>query len=114
MADGETSFEAVAEDPVGLYATILPHQIIKVDATPPHEITLSGFQNGSELPLGETTLKVKATDGSGTTKSSGLKSIKVSVDGTEVAGTAASCSPGPCSGTSEVTLAARNYTNGEH
>jgi tripartite motif-containing protein 71 len=115
MHDGEPGFEALAVDPVGLYAHIEPNnQKIKVDATPPHAIKVSGFQNGSELPMGETHLKVEATDGSGSTKSSGIKSIKVSVDGHEVAGTAASCSLGPCSATTELTLAARNYSSGTH
>ncbi len=114
MSDGEPEFEAFTEDMVGVQAWVTPLQKIKVDGTPPHEITVSGFQNGSELPLGETTLKIKAKDGSGTTKSSGIKSIKLSIDGKEVPGTAASCSLGPCSATTEATLAARNYSNGEH
>ncbi len=72
-----------AEDPAGLYAHIYP-QKIKVDATPPHGMKIVGFQNGNELPMGETHLKVEATDGEGSTKSSGIKSIKVSIDGHEV------------------------------
>jgi DNA-binding beta-propeller fold protein YncE len=111
--DGEVNFEAFVEDPVGLWANIYP-QKLKVDATPPHGIKLSGLQNGSELPLGESHLKVEATDGSGTTKSSGIQSIKVSIDGREVPGTAASCSVGPCSATTELTLSARNYSSGRH
>lgn len=70
MHDGEASFEAFVEDPVGLFANIYP-QTIKVDATPPHGIKISGLQNGSELPLGERHLKVEATDGTEPTKSWG-------------------------------------------
>jgi DNA-binding beta-propeller fold protein YncE len=115
MQDGEPGFEALAVDPVGLYAHIEPYnQKIKVDGTPPHAIKVTGLQNGSELPLGEAHLKVEATDGSGTTKSSGVKSIKVTVDGHEVSGTAASCPVGPCSASTEFTLAARNYSSGKH
>jgi YD repeat-containing protein len=111
--DGETNFEAFVEDPVGLWANVYP-QTIKVDGTAPSGIKLSGLQNGSELPLGESHLKVEATDGSGTTKSSGIQSIKVSIDGTEVPGSAASCSIGPCSASTELTVAARNYSSGKH
>jgi YD repeat-containing protein len=111
--DGEPNFEAFVEDPVGLWAHIYP-QKIKVDGTAPHGIKLTGLQNGSELPLGESHLKVEATDGSGTTPSSGIQSIKVSIDGHEVAGSAASCPVGPCSATTELTLAARNYSSGKH
>ncbi len=114
MHDGETSFETFVEDPVGLYKTILPQQKIKVDATPPHGIKVSGLQNGSELPLGETHLKVEATDGTEPTPSSGIKSITVKVDGQEVSGSAASCPRGPCSASTEFTLAARNYSSGAH
>lgn len=113
MADGETSFEAHAEDPVGLYAHIYP-QKIKVDATPPHNIKIAGLQNGNELPMGEAHLKIEAKDGEGTTKSSGIKSIKVAVDGREVSGSAASCSEGPCTASTEFTLVARDYTSGQH
>jgi YD repeat-containing protein len=113
LKDGEVNVEAFTEDSAGLYAVIYP-QIIKVDATAPHGIKLTGFVNGSELPLGETHLKIEATDGAGTIKSSGLKSITATVDGRAVPGSAASCSVGPCSATSEVTLTARNYSSGEH
>lgn len=113
MPDGEASFEALAEDPAGLYAHIYP-QKIKVDATPPHSIKIVGFQNGNELPMGETHLKVEASDGEGSTKSSGIKSIKVSVDGHEVSGSAASCPEGPCTAATEFALVARDYTSGQH
>jgi hypothetical protein len=95
MPNGEDNFEALAEDYVGLYSDIYP-QKIKVDATSPHGIKIVGLQNGDELPMGEPHLKVEATDGEGTTKSSGVHSIKVSVEGHEVAGTIASCPEGPC------------------
>jgi DNA-binding beta-propeller fold protein YncE len=113
MPNGEASFEALAEDPAGLYAHIYP-QKIKVDATPPHSIKIVGFQNGNELPMGETHLKAEASDGEGSTKSSGIKSIKVSIDGHEVSGSAASCSEGPCTADTEFTLIARDYTSGHH
>jgi YD repeat-containing protein len=113
MGEGVDSFEALAEDYAGLYAHIYPENI-KVDASPPHGIKLTGFQNGNELPLGETKLKVEATDGSGEMKSSGIKSIKVSVDGHAIEGTAASCGEGPCTASSEFTLASRDYATGQH
>ena len=117
MSDGEVSFEAFVEDEVGLYAQIYP-QKIKVDATPPHNIEVSGFANGDELGAGETLLKVKASDGSGSTPSSGVKSIAVSVDGQQIAqatGQApASCPEGPCTASGEWPLAGRNYATGQH
>jgi DNA-binding beta-propeller fold protein YncE len=113
MPDGEESLEAVAEDAAGLFQYVVSPKI-KIDATPPHNIKVLGLQNGNELPAGETHLKVEGKDGEGTTKSSGIKSIKVSIDGHEVTGSAASCSPGPCIASTEFTLIARDYTSGQH
>ena len=113
MPNGEDSFEAFAEDNLKLSADIYPEKI-KVDATPPHGIKIVGLQNGSELPMGEPHLKVEAADGEGTTKSSGIKSIKVSVDGHEVSGSAASCPEGPCTASTEFVLASRDYSSGQH
>jgi YD repeat-containing protein len=114
MANGEDSLEAFVTDKAGLYADIYP-QKIKVDGSPPRNIKVSGFQNGNELPLGETHLKVEATDGEGSTPSSGIKSITVSVDGHEGSAPAAHCSTGlPCTASTEVALAARDYSSGQH
>ncbi|HEY5195238.1 MAG TPA: 6-bladed beta-propeller [Solirubrobacteraceae bacterium] len=113
MPDGLSHFEAFVQDSASLYAQI-PSQTIKVDATPPHSLKIVGFQNGNELPMGETHLKAEATDGEGTTKSSGIKSIKVSVDGNEVVSSTATCPEGPCTTNTEFTLIARDYTSGQH
>jgi YD repeat-containing protein len=112
MPNGEAWFEAYAEDPIGEVAYIYP-QKIKVDGSPPH-ITVSGLQNGNELPLGESHLKIEATDGEGTVKSSGVKSITVTVDGHSVAASAASCPEGPCTASTEILLATREYSSGVH
>jgi tripartite motif-containing protein 71 len=117
-ADGEVSFEAFVEDQAGLSAQIYP-QKIKVDNTAPHNIEVSGFINGDELSAGETLLKIKASDGSGSTPSSGIKSITVSADGTQIAQAAgqapAGCSTGlPCTASGEWPLAGRNYATGQH
>jgi tripartite motif-containing protein 71 len=113
MPNGEDKFEGHVEDGVGFYTSFGP-QTIKVDAAPPHGIKIVGFQNGNELPQGEARIKVEATDGEGTTKSSGIKSITVSVDGHAVEGTSAFCSEGPCTASTEFTLAARDYSTGQH
>ena len=113
LQDGEDEIEGYARDSDSLDIVVLRPKV-KVDGTPPHAIKLSGLQNGNELPLGEPHLKVEATDGEGTTHSSGMKSIKLSIDGKEVSGTSASCPEGPCTASTEVTLAARNYASGLH
>ncbi len=113
MSDGEESWEAFVEDGIGLSAHIYPQEI-KVDATKPYGIKIIGLQNGNELPMGEDHLEVEATDGEGSIKSSGVKSIKVSVDGHEVSGSAASCPEGPCTASTKITLLSRDFTPGTH
>ena len=43
-----------------------------------------------------------------------MQSIKVSVEGHEIAGTAALCPEGPCTASTEFTLVSRDYTTGTH
>ncbi len=115
MPDGEDSFEALAEDDVGLYKQVYP-QKIKVDYTPPGKFEISGLRNGNELPTGEPQLTVSATDGEGTTPSSGVKSLKISMEGHEIVGSEAKCETekGPCTASTKFTLASRDYTTGTH
>jgi YD repeat-containing protein len=90
-----------------------PHEI-KVDATPPHGITLTplaGIRTVTKkkeafgkiveyqvLQLGENEahIKVEATDGEGSTPSSGVQSLALGVDGKEIGSPGGSCSRGPC------------------
>lgn len=113
MLDGEDSFEALAQDYDELYKSIYP-QKIKVDYTPPHVIELSGLQNGNELPVGEHSLAIRASDGEGGTPSSGVRSIKVSIEGHEVSTSEAKCEHGPCTAETKFTVASRDYSTGTH
>lgn len=113
LYEGEPVMETLVKNATEAIDYIYP-QKIKVDASPPHGIKVNGLQNGDELPLGESRLKIEATDGTAPTPSSGVKSIGLRVDGQEVAGTAAACPVGPCTATGEATLAARDYASGLH
>ncbi len=117
MPDGNDSTTAFVENMIGKYRA-LRNQPIKVDSTPPprEDIKIGGFENGDELPLGEPHINVQAADGEGERSSSGIQSITVTVDGKPVSGTPASCQTpkGPCTATTEVTLASRMYSPGEH
>jgi streptogramin lyase len=77
---------------------------IKIDATPPHGIALTGLPGkGEELELGEVEahVKVEATDGEGSVASSGIKSITLGIDGKEIGNPAGYCPLGPCTATGE-------------
>jgi RHS repeat-associated protein len=115
LPEGEDSVEAKVKDPVGLEAATGSYKV-KVDSAPPHNLTLTGLTNGGELGGGTTSLKVEATDGSGSTPSSGVKSIAVAVDGHEIGAPAGACSvpSGPCTATAEWPLSGGEFSTGEH
>jgi RHS repeat-associated protein len=117
-SDGEDTFEANACDAAELPATCgqTGAQKIKVDSAAPHGIAISGLGAGNEIGAGEYHLKVEAVDGSGTTPSSGIKSIVLLIDGRETGSPSGSCSvsAGPCTAHGEWTIAGRNYATGKH
>jgi RHS repeat-associated protein len=112
LPEGEDVLEGTVKDPVGLSASA--KATIKVDDAPPHNITLSGLPPWNEIAFGYYKFKVSATDGSGTTPSSGVASIAVSIDGKEVGKPNGSCSPGPCTATGEWTINGEEYAAGKH
>jgi RHS repeat-associated protein len=114
MPNGEDNLEAYVKDAASLEAH-LTTQKIKVDAEPPHNITLSGLPSNHEIDEGQhIALKASATDGVEGTPSSGIASILLDVDGQSISGPQGGCSKGPCTGNAEWTLSAENYAAGEH
>ncbi len=97
-------------------AESLRRHVVKVDSTPPHSITVAGLGSGNEIGEGAYNLGVEATDGEGTTPSSGVKSIAVSVDGREIGLANGSCSvpAGPCTAKGEWTVSGGEFGAGEH
>jgi tripartite motif-containing protein 71 len=90
---------------------------IKVDATPPHGLKLSGLAvSGEELELGEVEghVQLEASDGEGTVSSSGVKSIALAIDGKETGKQAGSCAEGPCTAKGEVTINGAELGVGRH
>ncbi|HEY4811466.1 MAG TPA: SMP-30/gluconolactonase/LRE family protein [Solirubrobacteraceae bacterium] len=103
---------------------------VKVDATPPHGIKTTGLtsvekkteregkvEEHAVFQLGETEahVKVEATDGEGTTPSSGIRSLALGVNGKEIGTAGGSCTRGPCTATHEFAingaeLGVGNYT----
>jgi RHS repeat-associated protein len=111
LAEGTQTVELTAYDSMGLASgTLVGH--VKVDATPPHGLALEGLP--SVLSEHSYPLTTSATDGSGSTESSGIASIKIAVDGRELANTGGYCSPGPCTGTGSWVLNGSEYGVGEH
>jgi hypothetical protein len=109
LPNGEDTVEAKVWDAVGLNATVTAP--VKVDTTPPYNIKLG---SSTEVGEGEYSLKVEATDGSGSTLSSGVKSIALAIDGREVGSPEGSCSPGPCTASRSVPINGDELGAGEH
>ena len=70
LPEGEDTVEAEAVDPVDLTAKTSAK--VKIDNIPPHSIAISGLGSGNQIGEREYNLKVEATDGSGSTPSSGV------------------------------------------
>jgi RHS repeat-associated protein len=113
LPEGEDTVEEKVEDATGLNATA--STTVKVDDAPPHNIALSGLGPGGQIGPGEYTLKAEATDGSGTTPSSGVKSMALFIDGREVGSPSGSCPLGPCTAHSGTwTIFGHSYATGRH
>jgi YD repeat-containing protein len=108
MAEGENTFELCAEDEASMSAC--KDTTVKVDNTPPSKIKLSGLaETGAEISATPHQLTVEATDAT-----SGIKSITVSLDGREIGGPAANCSPGECTAKGTWTINGESLGTGEH
>ncbi len=91
--------------------------VLKVDAKPPHSLTVSGLATkGEELELGEVEahLKVEAADGEGSTPSSGVQWIGVEIDGHKIGSEEGYCSPGPCTASHEWSINGAELGVGRH
>jgi DNA-binding beta-propeller fold protein YncE len=113
MSEGEPTIEWWAEDETGLFTKVTKK--IKVDATPPHSLEVSGWPKTREISATPHTLTLEATDGVTGTPSSGVKSISVSVDGgAESPVSIVPCTPGPCTVSGKWTLDAESLSEGVH
>lgn len=90
---------------------------VNVDRTAP-SIALSGsLWDADNAAIGDSSysLGVTAQDGSGSTPSSGIAQVSLTVDGTAVSGfSPATCAPGPCTTQGSWTLDGSAYPDGVH
>jgi RHS repeat-associated protein len=114
LPEGEDTVEIKASNATGASTTASAK--VKVDNAPPHSITLTGLSSGGEVSESQKQLQLSATavDGSGTTKSSGVASIALAIDGVPAGSPSGSCAPGPCTATGEWTLNMESYPAGKH
>jgi hypothetical protein len=91
------------------------YEVLKVDATPPRNLEVSGWPTSREISAAPHTLTVEATDGTAQAQSSGVKSISTSVDGgPQNTVPVVPCTLGPCTVSRKWTLSAEALTEGVH
>ncbi len=113
LPEGKDTVEEKVEDAVGLTATASTE--VKVDNAPPHNIELLGLPAGNVIGDGTYHFTAKATDGEGTTPSSGVKSIVVSIDGRRLSEEpSASCPSGPCTASGEWAINGEEFGAGQN
>lgn len=114
LPDGEPTVEAQVFNAMGSSTTTSAK--LKVDGTGPSAPILTGLPESGEISDAYHALKLtaKASDGSGSTPSSGVASFKLAVDGQELGSPNGSCSPGPCAAMGEWTVEAERYGAGKH
>ncbi|HEY1833187.1 MAG TPA: 6-bladed beta-propeller [Solirubrobacteraceae bacterium] len=121
-SNGEQTLRVAARDPMAntwSYEHAEGEAVVKVDAEAPYDLAVEGLAEGEseyEYQLDESVGHVTlfAVDGSGTTPSSGLKSLKLAIDGKEIGSGAAYCSPGPCTATREMPINGGELGAGMH
>jgi YD repeat-containing protein len=120
LVNGSDTIRVAAHDPMSAtwsYEHGEGEATVKVDNAAPHGIALTGLTSKAGVyELDETVAhaKIEATDGEGSTPSSGIKSITFSVDGKEVGSAAGSCAPGPCTGSREWAVNGGELGAGSH
>jgi DNA-binding beta-propeller fold protein YncE len=113
MAEGKFGASLAVKNETG--AVESESATLRVDAVPPHNLSLAGLPSTGVIDEGQLHLKAQATDGSGTTPSSGIKVLRLGLDGyTILGGKAGTCTPGPCTAYGEWTLNGESIGAGKH
>lgn len=115
MPEGEDNVEVAVKDATTLGFGEGAQATVKVDATPPTGLKVGGLPKGNLFDGATYRLTAQATDGSGTTPSSGIRSLALGVDGSEIpGGKSGSCEPGPCTASGEWALNGEDLGAGKH
>lgn len=113
LANGEDTLRLVAWGSDNSY--VEQTKTIKVDGQPPEAPEVTGWPQAREIGPVPATLTISAKDGTAPTRSSGVKSLTVSIDGRKPQVLPeASCAPGPCTAQGTYTLSTGSLSEGVH
>ncbi len=98
LPDGVDTIEAKVKNAAGQTATVSTS--VSMDSTVPYGLSITGLPASHEIGEGQYHLRASASDGSGSLQSSGVASITFKLSGKEIGTPTGSCSPGPCTTTS--------------
>ena len=88
---------------------------VNVDTEKPYNLELVGLPPSGVINEAPYHLRAVATDGKAPTASSGIKSLKLALDGYVLPATkSGSCTPGPCTAVSEWTVNGETFGAGKH
>ncbi len=88
---------------------------VNVDSEKPYNLELVGLPPSGVINEAPYHLRAVATDGKAPTASSGIKSLKLALDGYVLPATkSGSCTPGPCTAVSEWTINGETFGAGKH
>jgi RHS repeat-associated protein len=112
LPEGKSTVEATAYNATGTNATTSFE--IKLDREAPHNLSITGLPANNEIGDSIYHLQATASDGSGTTASSGVQPVSVTIDGKTVGAAKGGCSVGPCTTSGEWAISGSEYAVGQH
>jgi sugar lactone lactonase YvrE len=114
MENGDSGVRLSVKNETGATESIYSGAF-RVDAAPPHNLSLAGLPATGMIDEGQLHLQGKATDGTAPTPSSGIKVLRLGLDGyTILGGKSGTCTPGPCTASGEWTLNVESIGAGKH
>jgi hypothetical protein len=112
LPDGKDTLNVIASNAAhGDTATTME---VKVDNTAPHDVSISGLPANAEIGDSVYKLRASASDGTGTTLSSGVKPLSITIDGIPFGTPQGGCTVGPCTATGEWTISGGQFAVGQH
>jgi RHS repeat-associated protein len=111
LPDGYDTVQSVVSNAANMHSQTSVG--VLVDKTAP-SVSIAGLTEGQTIGDGSYHVEVTGSDGTAPTLSSGITSLRLLVDGQQVASNESGCSPGPCQQATDYQLNGREFGQGQH